>query len=141
EAILREHLQAIVPQLCGASSPITAIHRGRSEYSSSYECAIISVQLANGEQFKVFLKDFGFSHIPKTEPHRRRERELRVYRDLLAGAEAELGTARYYGCVWDGDERNGQEGRHWLLLEHMEGTEVRYCDFRYWVEAVRWLGR
>src|SRR5213596_3723744 len=84
EALLRERLQAIVPRICGTSSPITAIHRGRSEYSSSYECAIISVQLANGRQFKVFLKDFGFSHIPRREPQQRRERELRVYRDLLA---------------------------------------------------------
>src|SRR5438270_13765280 len=106
ESVLRDCLQASVPQLCGAPSAITGIYRSRSEYSSSYECAILSVQLANGGQFKVFLKDFGFSHIPKQQPQQRRERELRVYQDLLAGAEAELGTARYYGCVWDGDERD-----------------------------------
>src|SRR5207248_10093151 len=69
---------------------------------------------------------------------RRRERELRIYRDLIGGteAQAQLGTPRYYGSVWD-----DKAGRYWLLLEYVDGTEVGYCDFTYWVGAARWLGR
>ncbi len=64
----------------------------------------------------------------------RRERELRVYQDLLAAAE--LGTAKHCGSVWD-----ESEGRFWLLLEFVDGMEVRSCDFEYWVAAAAWLGR
>ena len=59
---------------------------------------------AGGESFRFFLKDYGFSRQSKDAPEARRDRELRVYRDLLAGAD--LGTPAYYGSVW-----NEQVGR------------------------------
>jgi hypothetical protein len=118
----------------GSSAAITRIERRRAEFSSSYNCDILTIQVGTDQQFQVFLKDFGFVHIAKEQVPQRRERELRVYRDLLAGAN--LGTAQYYGCVWD-----ETAGRYWLLLEYVPGTEVRYAEFTYWVEAVRWLAR
>jgi Phosphotransferase enzyme family len=138
EGVLREYLQQILPDVCGRASRIVDIGRRRSEFSSSYDCDILTVQLADGAQVPVFLKNLGFSHIPKDQARWRRERELRIYRELLGSleAQAQLGTARYYGCVWD-----ETAGRYWLLLEHVPGMEVRYCDFAYWLGAVRWLGR
>jgi hypothetical protein len=64
----------------------------------------------------------------------RRERELCVYRDLLAGAN--LGTARYYGSSWA-----ETEGRFWLVLEFVKGTLLRHSTFEYWIRAAAWLGR
>jgi aminoglycoside phosphotransferase (APT) family kinase protein len=94
----------------------------------------VTVKLTTGEELAIFLKNFGASQLSKDGLPQRRERELRVYRDLLT--EADLGTATYYGSVWD-----ESHGRFWLLLELVPSTEVRYCEFRYWVETARWLAR
>jgi aminoglycoside phosphotransferase (APT) family kinase protein len=82
----------------------------------------------------VFLKDFGSSTHQKDAMRARRQRELSVYRELLAGAG--LGTPRYLGAVWD-----EPAGYHWLLLEHVEGESLRRFGFGHWLEATRWLGR
>jgi len=132
--VLQAHLERTAVAVFGGSSPITRIERRRAEFSSSYNCDILTVQLGVDQQFKAFLKDFGFVHIPKEQVPQRRERELRVYRDLLAGTN--LGTAQYYGCVWDETAE-----RYWLLLEYVPGIEVRYAEFSYWIEAARWLAR
>jgi hypothetical protein len=83
---------------------------------------------------RFFLKDFGGSRRPRPGAARRRERELGIYRRLIG--DAEIGTARYCGAVWD-------EGAalHWLLLELVAGTELRQMELRFWIDAARWLGR
>jgi aminoglycoside phosphotransferase (APT) family kinase protein len=134
EGTLLGCLESTFPELFGSPSAVAGVSRSRSDLSTSYDTYIITLRLTAGEELKIFLKDFGFSQLPKEGVEQRRERELRVYRDLLAGAN--LGTARYYGSVWD---RSG--GRFWLLLEFVPGTEVCDCDFEYWVAAAGWLGR
>ena len=131
---LRQCLEVIVPDICGTRSAIVGVHRRRSEYSSWYSSDIITVQFVTGDVLKIFLKDFGSYQRPKEGMIQRRERELRVYRDLLA--EADLGTAKYYGTVWD-----ESQGRFWLLLEFVNGMQVRHCNFEYWVAAAGWLGQ
>jgi thiamine kinase-like enzyme len=118
----------------GPVSQIRTIERQRSEFSSSYECEIVTVQLTGGQQFRFFLKSFSFSQIPRQQPRARRERELRVYRDLLANAD--LGTAAYHGSVW-----NEEANRYWLLLEYVAGQELRHCEIGHWIRAAGWLGR
>ena len=132
--ILRQCLERVVPQICGGQSRIAYICRSRSPYSSFYGADILDVRLSTGEELKIFLKDFGSYQNPKDGMTRRREREMRVYRDLLAGAP--LGTAVYYGSAWD-----ESEGRFWLLLEFVSGTPVRYAAFECWALAAAWLGR
>lgn len=118
----------------GLGAPVAGIERVRSANSSSYTSEVVTVRLAGGEEFRLFLKDFGHSQFPKDDLARQRDRELRVYRDLLGPAG--LGAAKYYGSVWD-----GSQGRFWLLLEFVEGTPVEYCAFDDWVRAAAWLGR
>jgi aminoglycoside phosphotransferase (APT) family kinase protein len=118
-----------------ASPPvIAAVDRARSKHSSSYETEILTIRLASGDELRLFLKDFGAYVQLKDQMTERRWRELCVYRELLANGE--LGTARYYGAAWD-------ESRHrfWLLLEFVDGVQVRYCEFDQWVKAAGWLGR
>jgi hypothetical protein len=135
EEVLRECLEEVVAKkIRGRPSPVAHLERKRSQYSSFYASDIITVRLESGEEFKVFLKDFGSFHHPKDTMKERREREVVVYRDLLDGAG--LNTARYYGSVWD-----EAEGRYWLLLEFVEGVPVRHLDFEAWLPAVAWLGR
>src|SRR5438270_12373092 len=95
EDALRQCLERTAFDCFGGTSAIVAIHRSRFDLSTSYNTYLLTVQMASGAEIKVFLKDFGFSVRPKDGARQRRERELRVYQELLA--EAELGTARYYG--------------------------------------------
>jgi hypothetical protein len=134
EDLVRRRAEQITREVLGGQPAITGIDRELSSYSSSYASDIISVHLQTGDEFKIFLKDFGFSQLPKDGSGMRRDRELCVYRDLLAGAD--LGTPRYYGSVWDEGS-----GRFWLLLELVSGLEVRSCAIDYWVAAAGWLGR
>jgi aminoglycoside phosphotransferase (APT) family kinase protein len=92
------------------------------------------VQLLTGDEFTVFFKDYRVSQKSKDEREHRRERELRVYRDLLS--QAELGPPEYYGSVWD-----DSEGRFWLFLEFVEGLVVQHEDVEYGMLAAEWLGR
>jgi Phosphotransferase enzyme family len=135
EEVLRSSIERIVAeQLPAKSSCIDTVVRRRSKFSSFYASDVITVRFANGDQFNVFLKDFGSFDHPKDTMERRREREVAVYRDLLAGAG--LGTARYLGAV-----RDDSEGRYWLLLEFVEGLPVSHLGFEDWVPAAAWLGR
>jgi thiamine kinase-like enzyme len=138
ENVLRRYLETGVLRASADDSAVVSVQSKQSEFSSSYQCHIVTARFANGTQTKIFLKDLGFSHIPKDKARERRERELRIYRDLIGGVEAQvhLGTPKYYGSIWD-----NKGHRYWLLLEYVEGTEVRDCDFAYWIGAVRWLGR
>jgi Phosphotransferase enzyme family len=133
EEVLRECLERVVTDL-GGGSPIIAVERQRSQFSSFYASDVVTVHLASGGPLRVFLKDFGTYDHPKDGLTGRRERERVVYRDLLAGAG--LGTARYYGSAWD-----ASQGRFWLLLEYVEGEPVKHYGFDYWVPPAAWLGR
>lgn len=134
ERILRQCVARIVADRFGSRPAIVDVRRARIRYIGSYDCDTVTVQLTNGEEFKLFLKDFGFSQRSKDEPEQRRERELRVYRDLLAGTD--LGTPIYYGSIWD-----ESQGRFWLLLELVEGTVIKDHNVETGVMAAGWLGQ
>ncbi len=134
ETILRQCLARIAADRFGCRSAIVDVRRTRIRYIGSYDCDTVTVQFANGGEFKFFLKDFGFSQRSKDHPEQRRERELRVYRDLLAGTD--LGTPTYYGSIWD-----ESQGRFWLLLELVEGTVIKDHNVEYGVMAAGWLGQ
>ena len=135
EEALRECLEGVIATRFGrAAGDVVAVERKRSKYSSFYASDVITVRLTTGDEVRVFLKDFGSYHHPKDSMQERREREVAVYRDVLAGAG--LDTAEYYGSVSD-----PAEGRFWLLLEYVEGVPVRHLGFERWVAPANWLGR
>jgi aminoglycoside phosphotransferase (APT) family kinase protein len=80
------------------------------------------------------LKDFGASKRLQDAQRRRALREVGVYRDLLQSSN--LDTPRYLGSVWDEPSE-----RFWLLLEWVEGPQLRHCEFQHWRSAVAWLAR
>lgn len=131
---LREALRRGAPGLFGGPAGIAEIRRTPFKLSTSYDTQVLDVRMADGRERKVFLKDFGHSARPKDDPRERREREWYVYRELLPGAG--IGTPTYYGAVWD-----ESRGRHWLLLEYVEGTPVGYCELGAWAPAAAGLGR
>ena len=135
EHALLDCVERIVTDVAGHAS-VADVKREAGRFASSFAVEVVTVRLDDGDELKVFLKDFGSSlrQRPKPGVPRRRERELAVYRDLLA--DADLGTPEYYGSVWD-----ESESRFWLMVEFVEGMPVRYLDFDYWVQAGAWLAR
>jgi hypothetical protein len=99
EDALRQCVESIVRDRRGGRLVIAGIHRQRFDLSTSYACDTVTIELATGDELKIFLKNFGVSQLPKDGLQQRRERELRVYRRFLA--DADLGTATYYGAVRD----------------------------------------
>jgi hypothetical protein len=134
-AALRECVERIVAEQFAASpSAIAGIEQQRSKFSSFYAADVITVRLTAGQAFKVFLKNFGSFHHAKDTMQARREREVIVYRDVLAGAP--LDTPKYYGSVWD-----ESQDRFWLLLEFVEGLPMSHFEFDDWLPPAGWLGR
>src|SRR5262245_60404836 len=111
---LRRGTERLVAEEYGGREAVAGVERERSDHSSSYPADVVTVRLASGAALRLFLKDFGSSELPKDEPGRQRDRELKVYRELLSGTA--LGTARYLGSVWD-----ELQGRFWLFLEFVGG--------------------
>jgi aminoglycoside phosphotransferase (APT) family kinase protein len=134
ESVLRKHIERIVYDKFGNRSSIESVKRTRFIYIGSYDCDILTVQLTNGEKFSLFLKDFRFSQRSKDNREQRRERELRVYRDLFT--RTDLGMPKYYGSIWD-----ESHGRFWLLLELVEGIIIKDHNVEQGVIAAGWLGR
>ena len=135
ERALREALAESIPGILrpdagAASLKVEPFHR-----STFYATYIVTICTGSSPERRVFLKDFGVYARPKgASMERRRDRELRIYRDVLSSAE--LGTAAYYGSAWD-----AREPRFWLLLEYVDSTPLHDHRFDAWIEAARWLGR
>jgi hypothetical protein len=135
ERVLRERLDDVVAKHGGGrASAISSVERKRSQFSSFYASDVLTIRLACGHELKVFMKDFGSYDHPKDGLAGRRDRELAAYRDLLA--DADLGTAGYYGSAWEPSAE-----RFWLFLEYVEGDPVKHYGFDYWVPPAAWLGR
>ena len=134
ERILRQNIEQIVAERFGNRSVVIGVQHSRYAYIGSYDCDLITVQLSAGDEFRLFLKDYRVSQKSKDEPEYRRERELRVYRDLFS--QADLGPPKYYGSVWD-----DTAGRFWLFLEFVDGLIVQHEDVEYGMLAADWLGR
>lgn len=134
--ILRGCLIRIMEDVFHERSPVMRIHSRLSDYSSSFASYIISVQVAGNPEHTIFMKDLSdyFSDFrrPVHQLQGRRNTELLVYREVLGNAG--LGTAKYYGSVWDESEK-----RFWLFLEFVDGRPLKQSGFEHWLDAVRWL--
>ena len=134
EDVLLPALEGVVRETFGARSTIAAIRRMTAKDQTSHACHMVTVRLGTREELTLFFKDYSSYKGRRPGMKERSERELRVYRDLLSGTD--LGTARYYGSLWD-----QPQGFFGVLLELVPGTPVRYCEFPYWLSAAGWLGR
>jgi aminoglycoside phosphotransferase (APT) family kinase protein len=132
--LLRCLEQEAIPRAAGRRARVAHLERSPSQSATSYDAEVVSVRLEDGTEMRFFLKDYGSSRRPRPAASQRRERELAIYRRLIG--DAEIGTARYCGAVWDDGA-----AVHWLLLEFVAGTELRHTELRYWIDAARWLGR
>lgn len=118
---------------------VVDIERRPSRYATSAPLEEISADLSDGTALRLVLKDLTpgalMAGVRRAKPRFLREpgREVAVYRELLP--KAPRGTARCYAAT-------AARGRHWLLLEHVPGVELRQVgDLDLWRDAARWLAR
>jgi len=130
----REQLLAALGSTLGRLPDDVVVERSAPPRSGSYRAELVTVRPEGEPAVRVFLKDFGECKHEKDGMRARRERELHVYRDLLA--HVDLDTPRYLGASWD-----PSRDHFWLLLEYVEGKPLRHLGFEYWLAAAGWLGR
>lgn len=128
-----EHgLDVIIGRCLGV--PVTAVRELRAPASTSYALRRLLLELDDGRRLDVLLKDFDVSRHPADVALSQGARERYVYETVLAGRD--LGTPELHGVVWD-----EAGGRHWLLLELVQGRTLRQSPIEDWVAAAGWLGR
>ena len=126
--------QDVLPGHFPNGTKIAPVDRATSSNGSPYSLEHLRVSLENGNDLKLYLKHSGFSRLRSDGAEERYAREIHLYKDLLSAAN--LGTPTYYGSLCD-EDRN----RFLLLLEFVEGPDLRSCDFSGWTAAARWLAR
>ena len=131
---LRRWLQDEIAARLRTGTKIVALRRRPASEHSSHRCEVVTLQWDGGETTDVFLKDCASSSLLKDDLPACRERELRVYRDVLV--DADLGTPRYHGSLW-----NESPPRFVLALEFVPGDRLHWCDQDSLVAAAAWLGR
>ena len=104
------------------------------EGSSWYAQDVVTVLVPGRADRRILLKDFGTHVGDKGGMAIRRERELRIYRDLLDHSLLE--TPHYVGSVWEPEHE-----RFWLLIEFIDGADLRSYGFEHYVHACAWLGK
>jgi aminoglycoside phosphotransferase (APT) family kinase protein len=116
----------------GAQATIVGLQRAPFDGATSYPAEIVHIRLSTGQDLRLFLKDLSTSRLPKDGIRDRREREFRVYRDLLPRAHVD--TPFYYGALCD-----ESMDRVCLLLEFVGGVSLSACELEDWHAAARWL--
>ena len=113
--------------------------RQRYDYWSSCALDELTIQLSDGHQVLVLLKDLcPASMVESTRRARDQQlynpaREISVYNRLLATLP--LRTA---GCY--GSRINPHANHYWLFLEKVIGEELyKVAEFERWKDAARWL--
>jgi aminoglycoside phosphotransferase (APT) family kinase protein len=135
----QSHLEDRLAEHFGRERPIAGIERRLSPYTSSVRIEELHVRFEDGARLQLIVKDTSEDAL-LDEARRARpaflwdpSRESAVYRSILPLAPP--GTAVTYGTVAEADE-----GRHWLLLERIDGLELRHVGaFSAWTDTARWI--
>lgn len=124
---------AVIFERC-LGTKIEAVQELPAPKSTSYALRHLRLDLANGRTLDVFHKNYDISPHAADVALARGRRERYVYEHILSARE--LGTPQLYGAVWD-----DQGGRHWLLLEFVQGQKLRRTRIEDRTAAAAWLGQ
>jgi thiamine kinase-like enzyme len=133
EQVLKKYLEYKLSRRFARPTEIVGMQCEEFVRQTSFLAHIVTLRLDTGDVFKIFLKDYSKSRLLKDDLPLRRNREYQVYRDLLSHTDLEV--PMYCGAVW-----RPEIERFWLLIEYVEGTELRYLGFEDWIRAAAWLG-
>lgn len=136
---LRTILERELSHYFGASYKITQLSRRRSAYRTSFALDELAVDLDDGRQLQLILKDLSWhslaEDVRQVKPYFLHNpwREIEVYCTILASAR--IGTATCYGVHLDEPRQ-----RYWLFLEKVAGQELyQIGEFEKWQAVARRL--
>jgi aminoglycoside phosphotransferase (APT) family kinase protein len=133
-AALDTGLGAAVRRAAGPNADAVRVRRAPNPYATVSASEVVSVELASGERLAIFVKHLGGEQ--RSHPDKRlREREARVYGELLAG-DPGLPVPRFLGAA-----PNRGTGHLDLFLEHVDGWNLKYQGLERWRTAARRLAR
>jgi aminoglycoside phosphotransferase (APT) family kinase protein len=132
DARLRRTLERLLTRAEGRAVRIAALTRRPSPFASLFPAEVVTLALRGGGERAVFRKRLGDEQADHPEK-RRRDREIRVYEELLA-ADGDLPAVRYYGTEWDEAAQ-----RRDLFLEYVPDWDLRYQELAHWFTAAERL--
>jgi hypothetical protein len=137
---LQLHLEDRLASHFGRRRSIVGLERRPCPYASSFPVDELDVQLADGSELQLVVKDLSAASLSERARVRpdflyEPRREIQVYRWILPHAPA--GSPTWYGAV-----TNASIQRHWLFLERVPGLELRHVGaLSVWQQTARWLAR
>jgi aminoglycoside/choline kinase family phosphotransferase len=137
---LRRCLEQALGEVLGGSPRVTGLRRGQFAYETSFAIDELGVQLGDGEELDLLVKDVGAglsSTATAAKPARALDpkREIAVYRSLLQGAG--IPAPRFFGAAEDEDS-----GRAWLFLERVPGEVLADVgEIDAWQAAAAWAAK
>jgi thiamine kinase-like enzyme len=128
---LQRFVEAILTKAVGYSAKIDCFGREPSPFATLFPAEVLTISLEGGGEISLFLKSLGSEEVDHPDKQCR-DREIRIYEELLK--EERLPVAKYYGSCWN---RGSQ--RHEVVLEYIDGWNLKYHDLEYWLIAARRL--
>src|SRR4051812_29306209 len=114
---------------------IVALERMPSKYRTRFAIEELNVETIAGERYEMLIKYVGREDLIDSADRAKPtflfdpQREIRVYRDILASAR--LGTPRPYACATNWK---------WIVLERFKGVELyQVGEIEAWQRAAEWL--
>lgn len=131
ELELRRFIEAILSQAVGYQAKIDCFRRESSPFATLFPADVLTISLDCGNDISLFLKHLGSEEADHPDKQCR-DREIHVYREIMT--DESLPVAKYYGSRW-----NGRSQCHEVVLEYIDGWNLRYHDLEHWFTAARRL--
>jgi hypothetical protein len=131
EGRLCRTVEGLLSRAAGHPVRVRDLQSKPSPFATLFPAEVLTLSLAGGGEVSLFLKHLGPEEADNPDKHRR-DREVRVYEELLAGAE--LPVPRYHGSAW-----NEATGRLEVFLEYVDDWSLRYQPLEHWHTAARRL--
>src|SRR5688500_10328532 len=114
-------IEEMVARATGERGQVASVTRKASEFATLFPAEVLTVTLADGRELRLFLKHLGGDEQADQPDKQCRDREVRVYEELLGDHAAKLPVARYFGS-----RRNAKSSRLELYLEYIDDWSLRY---------------
>lgn len=128
----RARLEGALRGAMGRPVEVAAFDRAPSRFATLFPAEVLTVELVGGERVSLFLKHLGEEEQPDHPEKRCREREVRIYEQLLG--DPRLPVVRFCGSEWNGTTR-----RYELFLEYVDDLTLNYQGLEHWLTAARRL--
>jgi hypothetical protein len=138
---LRRLLEDLLADHFGRRRAIMTLTQRPCSYASSFTLDEIDVGFADGSELRLVVKDVSPEAMTESAERARPEflyeprREIEAYRQILP-------YAPHGAATWYGADVNPSAQRYRLVLERVEGLELRHVGaFTIWERAARWIAQ